>query len=190
MGISFIQALMCGILYYLITSTWVMGLSFYVTMRPLVTGMLVGLVMGNVTKGIEVGIVDSHNYRTPHFNLVVDEIGENLVSHVQLQLLGHVLGNYDFAIVGSILAIGNTPGHKIIFKIPPVVILVDSTVHNALEIIIGLKYGWLLGNQAHAFNAGLERRVAQHGIEHVVSVDGRVVVVDAKARIGNLEMRI
>ena len=33
-----------------------MGLSFYVTMRPLVTGMLVGLVMGNVTKGIEVGI--------------------------------------------------------------------------------------------------------------------------------------
>ena len=56
MGISFIQALMCGILYYLITSTWVMGLSFYVTMRPLVTGMLVGLVMGNVTKGIEVGI--------------------------------------------------------------------------------------------------------------------------------------
>ena len=56
MGISFMQALLCGILYYLAQSTWLMGLGFVTLQRPLVMGLFVGLVMGDVAKGVEVGV--------------------------------------------------------------------------------------------------------------------------------------
>ena len=56
MGISFIQALLCGFVYYMAQSIWLMGLNYYVIMRPLVMGLCVGLVMGDVSKGVEVGI--------------------------------------------------------------------------------------------------------------------------------------
>ena len=56
MGISFVQALLCGILYYLAQSTWLMGLGFVTLQRPLVMGLFVGLVMGDVATGVEVGV--------------------------------------------------------------------------------------------------------------------------------------
>ena len=56
MGISFMQALLCGILYYLAQSTWLMGLGFVTLQRPLVMGLFVGMVMGDVATGVEVGV--------------------------------------------------------------------------------------------------------------------------------------
>ena len=56
MGISFMQALLCGILYYLAQSTWLMGLGFMILQRPLISGFVVGIILGDVSKGIEVGV--------------------------------------------------------------------------------------------------------------------------------------
>ena len=56
MGISFIQALLLGVLYYVVTSTWLGPFSFYIGMRPLVVGLFTGLILGNVSKGVEIGL--------------------------------------------------------------------------------------------------------------------------------------
>ena len=56
MGVSFIQAILCGIVYYLAQSTWLMGLGFTILQRPLISGFVVGIILGDVAKGIEVGV--------------------------------------------------------------------------------------------------------------------------------------
>lgn len=56
MGVSFIQAILCGIVYYLAQSTWLMGLGFTILQRPLISGFVVGIILGDVSKGIEVGV--------------------------------------------------------------------------------------------------------------------------------------
>lgn len=52
---SFLQALLCGIFYYLNAGPWIMGAGFYTIGRPLVLGFLVGLILGNPVQGTIVG---------------------------------------------------------------------------------------------------------------------------------------
>lgn len=52
---NFVQALLCGIFYYLNASPWVMGAGFYTIGKPLVLGFLVGLVLGDPVQGTIVG---------------------------------------------------------------------------------------------------------------------------------------
>lgn len=60
MEISAIQALLIGVLSYLgsLSCPWVCGLSggWYVLSRPLISGFLIGLILGDVQTGIIVGI--------------------------------------------------------------------------------------------------------------------------------------
>lgn len=52
---SFVQALICGIFYYMNAGPWVMGAGFYTIGKPLVLGFLVGLVLGDPVQGTIVG---------------------------------------------------------------------------------------------------------------------------------------
>lgn len=52
---NFVQALLCGIFYYLNAGPWVMGAGFYTIGKPLVLGFLVGLVLGDPVQGTIVG---------------------------------------------------------------------------------------------------------------------------------------
>ncbi|MBC8449316.1 MAG: PTS system mannose/fructose/sorbose family transporter subunit IID [Chloroflexi bacterium] len=52
---NFLMAAIIGILYYLALSPWFANLGFTVLYRPLVAGMLVGLVMGRPGEGIAIG---------------------------------------------------------------------------------------------------------------------------------------
>lgn len=60
MHISVIQAMLIGIFAYLgsLSVPWVLGLTggWYTLTRPLVSGFIIGLIMGDVTTGIIVGI--------------------------------------------------------------------------------------------------------------------------------------
>jgi PTS system mannose-specific IIC component len=49
------QALMCGIIYYLGSSTWVVGIGFYTFARPVINGFFVGLILGDPVTGAIVG---------------------------------------------------------------------------------------------------------------------------------------
>jgi PTS system mannose-specific IIC component len=52
---SFFQALLCGIVYYLGASTWVVGIGFYTFARPVINGFFVGLILGDPITGAIVG---------------------------------------------------------------------------------------------------------------------------------------
>ncbi len=52
---NFVQALICGIFYYLNAGPWVMGAGFYTIGKPLVLGFLVGLILGDPVQGTKVG---------------------------------------------------------------------------------------------------------------------------------------
>lgn len=52
---TFIQALMVALIYYLGASTWIPGLGYYTVYRPLVSGLLVGIVLGDVQTGVIMG---------------------------------------------------------------------------------------------------------------------------------------
>ncbi len=52
---NFVQALICGIFYYLNAGPWVMGAGFYTIGKPLVLGFLVGLILGDPVQGTMVG---------------------------------------------------------------------------------------------------------------------------------------
>ncbi|WP_077614375.1 PTS mannose/fructose/sorbose/N-acetylgalactosamine transporter subunit IIC [Caenibacillus caldisaponilyticus] len=58
--VLFIQALLIGIFCYLgsVSSPWLMGVTggYYVVGRPLVAGLIVGLILGDVTTGIILGV--------------------------------------------------------------------------------------------------------------------------------------
>ena len=60
MQINLFQAIMIGILSYLgsLSCPWVLGTTggWYVLSRPLVSGFLIGLIMGDVQTGIIVGV--------------------------------------------------------------------------------------------------------------------------------------
>ena len=53
--VSFLQALIVGILYYLALSPFFANLGFTVLYRPLVAGALVGIVLGQPGKGVAIG---------------------------------------------------------------------------------------------------------------------------------------
>lgn len=55
MNISFVQACIIGIIYYLGSSTWLVGVGYYTLYRPLVAGTLVGLVLGDPVQGAIIG---------------------------------------------------------------------------------------------------------------------------------------
>ncbi|MDL2220369.1 PTS system mannose/fructose/sorbose family transporter subunit IID [Eubacteriales bacterium OttesenSCG-928-N14] len=55
MGISLFQALFCGAYYYFMGSAWCFGLGFYAMSRGLVSGLVIGLVMGDPVKGMLLG---------------------------------------------------------------------------------------------------------------------------------------
>ncbi len=52
---TFLQALLCGIFYYLNAGPWVIGAGYYTFGKPLLLGFLVGLVLGNPLTGTIVG---------------------------------------------------------------------------------------------------------------------------------------
>ena len=52
---SWIQALLVGILYYLSDAPWFFGEGYYVLQRPVVAGFLTGLVMGRPVEGAVIG---------------------------------------------------------------------------------------------------------------------------------------
>lgn len=52
---NIIQALLCGIFYYLNAGPWLFGAGYYTIGKPLVLGFLVGLVLGDPVKGTIVG---------------------------------------------------------------------------------------------------------------------------------------
>lgn len=52
---TFFQALLCGILYYLNAGPWVIGIGFYTFGKPVVLGFFVGLILGDVVTGTIVG---------------------------------------------------------------------------------------------------------------------------------------
>lgn len=52
---SFIQALLCGILYYLNAGPWIIGIGYYTFGKPVVLGFFVGLILGDVVTGTIVG---------------------------------------------------------------------------------------------------------------------------------------
>ena len=55
-GVSFIQALLIGIGYYLSNSPWLAGNGgFFGLYRPLVAGFIVGIILGDPVKGAEIG---------------------------------------------------------------------------------------------------------------------------------------
>ncbi len=52
---SVLQALLCGCVYFLGSSPLVFGVSYYTVYRPIVSGMLVGLILGDPVTGIIIG---------------------------------------------------------------------------------------------------------------------------------------
>ena len=50
------QAALIGLLYYFGNSSFNISLGLYTTSRPLVLGLLVGIIMGDVRTGLEMGI--------------------------------------------------------------------------------------------------------------------------------------
>lgn len=52
---TLIQAFLCGCLYFLGSSPLVFGVSYYTVYRPLVSGLLVGLIMGDPVQGAVIG---------------------------------------------------------------------------------------------------------------------------------------
>lgn len=53
--ISLVQAILIGFGYYLSQSPWIFGLSFYTLNRPLVAGLLVGVILGDPGQGALIG---------------------------------------------------------------------------------------------------------------------------------------
>lgn len=53
--ISLFQAILIGFGYYLSQSPWIAGLSFYTLNRPLVAGLLVGVILGDPGQGALIG---------------------------------------------------------------------------------------------------------------------------------------
>lgn len=55
MQITLVQAVLIALLAYVGASTWVFGVGYFTVYRPLIGGTLVGLVLGDVTKGMQIG---------------------------------------------------------------------------------------------------------------------------------------
>lgn len=53
--VTLIQAILIGLGYYLSQGPWLMGLGFWTLYRPLVAGLLVGVIMGDPGKGALIG---------------------------------------------------------------------------------------------------------------------------------------
>jgi|SRR5690625_505766 len=53
--ISLFQAILVGVGYYLSQGPWIVGLSFWTLNRPLVAGLLVGLILGDPGQGALIG---------------------------------------------------------------------------------------------------------------------------------------
>ena len=52
---SLMQAILIALIYYLGNSTWLAGLGYWTLYRPLVAGMFVGMVLGDIKTGIILG---------------------------------------------------------------------------------------------------------------------------------------
>lgn len=55
MTVTITQAIGVAVLAYLGISTWFFGVGYFTTYRPLIGGTLVGLVLGDVIKGMQIG---------------------------------------------------------------------------------------------------------------------------------------
>ena len=55
MEVTVVKAILIALLSYLGISTWIAGVGYFTTYRPLIGGTLVGLVLGDVTKGMQIG---------------------------------------------------------------------------------------------------------------------------------------
>ncbi|MCD8249287.1 MAG: PTS sugar transporter subunit IIC [Lachnospiraceae bacterium] len=52
---TWIQGILVAILYYIADAPWFFGEGYYVLQRPVVAGLLVGIVMGNPVQGVIIG---------------------------------------------------------------------------------------------------------------------------------------
>lgn len=55
MEISLLQAILIAIAAYLGISTWFLGVGYFTVYRPLIGGTIVGLILGDVVKGMQIG---------------------------------------------------------------------------------------------------------------------------------------
>lgn len=55
MEITVFKAVMIGLIYYLGNSTWLLGVGYFTVYRPIVSGTLVGLVLGDAVTGCIIG---------------------------------------------------------------------------------------------------------------------------------------
>ena len=55
MKLTVLQGILIALIYYLGNSTWLFGVGFYTVYRPLVSGFLVGLVLGDPVQGTIIG---------------------------------------------------------------------------------------------------------------------------------------
>lgn len=55
MDVSWVQALLVSLLAYVGISSWIFGVGYFTVYRPLIGGTLVGLALGDVVKGMQIG---------------------------------------------------------------------------------------------------------------------------------------
>lgn len=53
--ITLVQSVLIGLAYYLSQSPWILGLSFWTLYRPIVAGLLVGIILGDPAQGALIG---------------------------------------------------------------------------------------------------------------------------------------
>ena len=53
--ITLVQSVLIGLAYYLSQSPWILGLSFWTLYRPIVAGLIVGIILGDPAQGALIG---------------------------------------------------------------------------------------------------------------------------------------
>lgn len=53
---TFFQAFLIGFIYYFASSAWTASLALYTLFRPMVAGLLAGVVLGDIQTGVEMGL--------------------------------------------------------------------------------------------------------------------------------------
>ena len=94
---SWLQALIIGVLYYLSDAPWFFGEGYYVLQRPIVAGFLTGLVMGDPVTGTIIGATINLIY-LGHLN-VGGSMPSDMVAYFQLSIVGVALFGLVFALI-------------------------------------------------------------------------------------------
>jgi mannose/fructose/N-acetylgalactosamine-specific phosphotransferase system component IIC len=104
MTISFSQAILIGLIYFAANTSFLGGLSYFTAWRPLVNGLLVGLVLGDPFRGALIGALINLLYLG---NLSVGGalgIGDAALAGVLGSAIGIVTKSQGLGILGGVLA--------------------------------------------------------------------------------------